>query len=116
MRRRGVVSFRALRGVFVGEVDFGGVVSFRFVGEEVEAEVAVEVEVDLEGDLGRSKNILFVSGSVRTEMGDVVVGSRSGDAKRVARLRGVEGGVPSNSTLSSAGSGGGGGGRREGEA
>lgn len=110
MRRRGVLSLRALRGVFVGEEDLGGVESFRFVGEEVEAAEAL----DLEGDLGKRRNILLVSGSVRTEIGDVVVGSRRGDVKRVARLRGVVGGVP-NRSAGFASDGWGGIGMREGE-
>lgn len=79
----------------MGEVDLGGVVSFRFVGEEV---AGVAAEAALEGDLGSMRNILFLSGSVRTEIRDLVVGSRSGDAKRVARLPGVQGGVPSKFT------------------
>ncbi len=82
----------------MGDVFLGGVVSFRFDGEEVGA---AEVEVDedaaaLEGDLGRSKNIFLVSGSVLTLIGEVVVGSSRGEKRDAALLRGVVGGVPSS--------------------
>lgn len=92
----------SVRGVLVGEVDLGGVASFRFVGLELLATVDAwrDDEEGLEGDLESIRNILFVSGSVRTEMGEVWDGSRSGLRREVdrAEARGVVGGVPSSDT------------------
>lgn len=82
-------------GVLVGEVDLGGVVSLRFDGLDGPADAPAGL--DGLGDLGRRRNIFFVSGSVRTEIGDICVGSRSGE-KRAERepALGVVGGVPSS--------------------
>lgn len=72
--------------VLVGEVFFGGVVIFRFVGLDVEGVLA-----SFEGDLGSMRNIFLVSGSVRTLIGDIWVGSRRGEDRLAL---GVAGGVP----------------------
>lgn len=86
MSRRGVPS--SVRGVFEGEVDLGGVVILRLLGLELLAE-------GLDGERLSRRYILLVSGSVRTDIGEVWVGSSSGEEREA---RGVVGGVPRSDT------------------
>lgn len=88
----------SVRGVLLGEPDLGGVAIFRFVGLELLSAIARWEGEDaaLDDDLGNIRYILLVSGSVRTEMGEVWDGSRSGQDR--ADACGVVGGVPSSET------------------